>query len=77
MDQNDPITAFENRLPDDTFWAAKQVMAFTDEEIRAIVQHRRVQPAGRGLDHRDADRTPQSDRTDVFSSASCRSIDSA
>ncbi len=35
---NDPITAFENRLPDDTFWAAKQVMAFTDEEIRAIVQ---------------------------------------
>ena len=33
-----PIPAFENRLPDDTFWAAKQVMAFTDEEIRAIVQ---------------------------------------
>ena len=27
-----------NRLPDDTFWAARQVMAFTDEEIRAIVQ---------------------------------------
>jgi hypothetical protein len=30
--------AFENRLPDDTLWAAKQVMAFTDEEIRAIVK---------------------------------------
>jgi hypothetical protein len=29
---NDPITAFDNRLPDDTFWAAKQVMAFTDAE---------------------------------------------
>jgi hypothetical protein len=32
------IAPFDNRLPDDTFWAAKQVMAFTDEEIRAIVQ---------------------------------------
>jgi hypothetical protein len=30
--------AFENRLPDDCFWAAKQVMTFTDEEIRAIVE---------------------------------------
>ncbi len=33
-----PNTAFENRLPDDEFWAAKQVMAFTDEDIRAIVR---------------------------------------
>lgn len=30
--------AFANRLPDDEFWAAKQVMAFTDDEIRAIVR---------------------------------------
>ncbi len=30
--------AFSNSLPDDAFWAAKQVMAFTDEEIRAIVK---------------------------------------
>lgn len=30
--------AFKNRLPDDAFWAAKQVMAFTDEQIRAIVK---------------------------------------
>ena len=30
--------AFKNRLPDDAFWAAKQVMAFTDEQIRALVQ---------------------------------------
>ncbi|HWR54354.1 MAG TPA: hypothetical protein VN428_24820 [Bryobacteraceae bacterium] len=33
-----PNAAFENRLPDDEFWAAKQVMAFTDEDIRAIVR---------------------------------------
>lgn len=32
-----PNPAFENRLPDDCFWAAKQVMAFTDEEIRHLV----------------------------------------
>jgi hypothetical protein len=31
------IAPFVNRLPDDTFWAAKLVMAFTDEDIRAIV----------------------------------------
>jgi hypothetical protein len=35
---NHSIAPFANRLPDDTFWAARQVMAFTDEEIRAIVQ---------------------------------------
>ena len=29
---------FANRLPDDVFWAAKQVMAFSDEDIRAIVE---------------------------------------
>jgi hypothetical protein len=29
--------AFDNCLPDDGFWAAKQVMAFTDDEIRALV----------------------------------------
>ncbi len=33
-----PNPAFVNRLPDDNFWAAKQVMAFTDDEIRAIVK---------------------------------------
>lgn len=35
---NYPNPAFDNRLPDDTFWAAKQVMAFRDEEIQAIVE---------------------------------------
>jgi hypothetical protein len=35
---NYPVPAFENRLPDDAFWAAKQVMAFTDKQIRAIVK---------------------------------------
>jgi len=31
------IAPFANRLPDDTYWAAKQVMAFSDEDIRALV----------------------------------------
>jgi hypothetical protein len=42
----DPVTwrpeyinpAFENALPDDAFWAAKQVMALTDEQIRWAVE---------------------------------------
>lgn len=34
---NYPNVAFDLRLPDDTFWAAKRVMAFTDEDIRALV----------------------------------------
>ena len=33
-----PNPAFYNRLPDDEFWAARQVMRFTDDEIRAIVK---------------------------------------
>ncbi len=32
-----PNPAFRNANPDDLFWGAKQVMAFTDEELRAIV----------------------------------------
>lgn len=35
---NYPNAAFENRLPGDEFWAAKQVMRFTDEEIRDMVR---------------------------------------
>jgi hypothetical protein len=31
------IAPFANRLPDDTFWAAKQIAAFTDEDIRTLV----------------------------------------
>jgi hypothetical protein len=34
----EPIPPFLNRLPDDAFWAARQVMAFSDDEIRAIVK---------------------------------------
>jgi hypothetical protein len=30
--------AFSNMLPDDAFWAARQVMAFTDEQIGALVK---------------------------------------
>lgn len=32
-----PNPAFLNRLPDDEFWAAKQVMALTDDDLRAVV----------------------------------------
>lgn len=34
---NYPNAAFLNRLPGDEYWAAKKVMAFTDEDIRVIV----------------------------------------
>lgn len=30
--------AFANELPDDGFWAAKQVMSFTEPEVRALVK---------------------------------------
>lgn len=35
---NYPNPAFDNRLPDDEFWAAKKVMAFSDEQIQAVVE---------------------------------------
>jgi len=31
------LAAFENRLPDDEYWGAKQVVAFTDQDIATIV----------------------------------------
>jgi hypothetical protein len=33
-----PNPAFMNALPDDSYWAAKIVMAFTDDDIRAVVR---------------------------------------
>src|SRR5581483_9711289 len=33
-----PNPAFDNRTIEDCFWAAKQVMAFTDRQIRTIVK---------------------------------------
>ncbi len=33
-----PNPAFTNCLPDDAFWAAKQIMAFTDDDIRTLVR---------------------------------------
>jgi len=33
-----PNPAFMSRLPDDEYWGAKQVMAFTDDDIRSIVE---------------------------------------
>jgi hypothetical protein len=35
---NYELPPFANRLPDDDFWAARQVLAFTDEDIRALVE---------------------------------------
>jgi hypothetical protein len=35
---NYPNPAFISRLPDDDYWAAKQVMAFTTDDIHAIVE---------------------------------------
>jgi hypothetical protein len=33
-----PNPAFLNRRPDDMYWGAKQVMSFTDEELRRLVE---------------------------------------
>lgn len=33
-----PNPAFQNRLPDDEFWAAKQAMSLTDDNLRALVK---------------------------------------
>jgi hypothetical protein len=41
-----PNPAFMNALPDDRYWAAKIVMAFTDEHIRAIVGEGRLSDRG-------------------------------
>ena len=35
---NYPNPAFSNKTAEDTYWAAKKVMAFTDDDIRAIVE---------------------------------------
>jgi hypothetical protein len=35
---NYPNPAFDQRTPEDEYWAAKNVMSFTDEDIRAIVE---------------------------------------
>ena len=51
------VAPFANRLPDDAFWAARQVTAFTDEDIRAIVKVAQYPgPEGRALDRRQPDR---------------------
>src|SRR5262249_24588700 len=48
---NYPNPAFDLRTPGDTFWAAKKVMAFSDEAIRAMVA------TGRYTDARASDWT--------------------
>ncbi len=37
-----PNPAFQNVRPDDAFWAAERVMAFSDEAIKAVVQAARL-----------------------------------
>jgi hypothetical protein len=71
----DPMPPFVNRLPDDafSFWAAKQVTAFTDDEIRAIV--RRDSTANRprsGLRKRSSSAATESGG--CISAACCRWI---
>jgi hypothetical protein len=46
---NYPNPAFLSRTPEDEYWAAKLVMAFTDEEIRAVVE------TGKYSNRKDAD----------------------
>lgn len=41
-----PNPAFLNALPDDDFWMAKQIMAFTDDDLRAIVASARFSDPG-------------------------------
>lgn len=42
--QNSPIVAFENMTAADAYWAAKIVMSFTDEQIRAAIAEGRFAP---------------------------------
>ena len=37
-----PNAAFDNAQPDDLFWAARRVMAISDEAIRAAVEIGRI-----------------------------------
>ena len=61
------IAPFANRLPDDTYWAAKRVMAFSNDDIRALVQHGRIQRLrGGSMAGRVPHRTTQQDRKDVL-----------
>ena len=46
-----PNPAFRRARPDDTFWAARRVMAFSDEMIRAAVKTGQYLGSGRGEAH--------------------------
>jgi hypothetical protein len=41
-----PNPAFLNALPDDQFWMAKQIMAFTNADLRAIVESGKITEPG-------------------------------
>ena len=59
-----PTAAYLEMRADDAFWAARRVMAFTDEMIRAVVKTGRVQrPCRRTIPGRRADQAARQDRT--------------
>ena len=64
---NYPNPAFDLRTPGDTYWAAKKVMSFSDEAIRAIVETGQYSDrAGGGVDYQVPDRAAEQDRPRVF-----------
>ena len=61
-----PTGAFLRARADDNFWAARRVAAFSNEMIRALVQHRRLHRAGRRRpSHGDPGSAAQQDRRRV------------
>ena len=72
-----PVAALRHARPDDTFWAALRVMAFTDEQIRAAVKTGGLHRSGGGeTARRRADRAARQDRPDVLRRGSIRWSDS-
>ena len=58
-----PNPAFDNMRPDDAFWAARIVAAFSDEAIAAIVRKAKYSDPKRDrLPDRRVDQTPRQDR---------------
>ena len=58
-----PNVAFGNMRPDDAFWGARIVAAFSDEAIAAIVKGGVQRSAGGRLHHGGVDQTTRQDRS--------------
>ena len=56
-----PDPAYVRSRPDDTFWAARKLMAISDEIIRAAVPPGRTESGLRKIPRRRADRKPRQD----------------